>query len=316
MSKSTKLLAWALATVLGGAAALHAVAQARIYGVIRDETGKPVPGVKITVTLPSVASFKLEEKSDENGEYALALIDATRTYTYRLEKEGYQGQEMAFKVPINSNEKHDFQIVSMKAAQMGIGQGRELGPKDRAVLIFNEGAESAQQGDLATAKAKMQEALGLDPELGAAWTGLATLLYGEKQYAEAVAKAEKARALDPQDVKALRILAEGYQQLGDPVKAKEASTALLGADPKAGAADLYNQGIREYNAGNMAAALKLFEQALAGDPGFAKTHYMLGMCYVSQGDNAKAKEHLQTFIGMAPDDADAATAKEMLAYIK
>jgi hypothetical protein len=31
---------------------------------------------------------------------------------------------------------------------------------------------------------------------------------------------------------------------------------------------------------------------------------------------AQAKEHLQTFLQMAPNDPDAATAKEMLAYLK
>jgi tetratricopeptide (TPR) repeat protein len=316
MSKKTQRIAWAIALLAGFAGSLHAVSQARLYGTIKDENGKPVPGVKVTVLLPDVASFKVEEVSDSKGGYAVTLIDATKTYTYRLAKEGYQTQEIAFKVPINSNEKHDFQIYSLAAAQMGAAPGRELSAKDKAVLTFNEGAEAAQQGDSATARAKFEEAAKIDPTLAPVWTGLATLAYADKQYPAAIEHAEKARALDPKDAKALRILVEGYQQVGDAAKAKEFSTLLAGVDPKAGAADLYNQGIREYNAGNMAGAQTLFEQSLAGDPSFAKTHYMLGMCYVSTGENAKAKQHLETFIGMAPSDPDAATAKEMLAYIK
>ena len=67
----------------------------------------------------------------------------------------------------------------------------------------------------------------------------------------------------------------------------------------------------------MPAALKLFEQSLAADPEYGKTHYMLGMCYISQGENAKAREHLQAYIAVAEaGDADAATAKEMLSYLK
>jgi hypothetical protein len=38
--------------------------------------------------------------------------------------------------------------------------------------------------------------------------------------------------------------------------------------------------------------------------------------FINTGDNAKAKEHLQTFIELAPEDNDAATAKEMLASLK
>jgi len=311
-----KTLTFAVAALLAGATTLFAVAQARIWGTITDETGKPVPGVKLTVTLAGVESYKVEEISGADGSYAVTILDATRTYSYKFEKEGYQAVEQSFKVPINSNERRDVVILSLEEARRRGPAGRELSDADKAVLIFNEGAEAAQQGDLATARTKFEEAVALDPGLGAAHTALATMHFTDKDYAAAVAEAEKSRAIDPTDVKALRVLAEGYHELGDTEKAAAASQALNAADPKAGAMDLFNQGIREYNAGNMGKAKEIFEQALAGDPGFAKTHYMLGMCYVSSGDSAKAKEHLETFLAMAPEDADAATAKEMLNYIK
>jgi len=317
MSKQIKVTGWMFAAAALAASALLAVAQARVHGTIKDEQGRTLEGVKITVTLPDVATYRADAVSDKRGSYAVTLIDATRTYTYRYEKEGFQTIETSFKVPINSNEKHDVQMVSMEAAKMGIGQpGRQLTDQDKAILIFNEGAEASQQGDTATARKKFDEAVGLDPNLAAAWTALATLDFGDKQYAAAIAKAEKAVALDAKDARALRILVESYTELGDAAKAKSYAEALVAADPKAGAADQYNQGIREYNAGNMDKAYQLFEQSLAGDPTFAKTHYMLGMCHINRGENADAKEHFEAFLAMAPGDPDAATAKEMLSYIK
>jgi tetratricopeptide (TPR) repeat protein len=317
MSTQQRIAGWMLAVAAVGVSALFAVAQARVHGTIKDEQGRLVAGVQITVSLPGVASFKTESKSDDKGAYAVTLIDATRTYTYRFEKEGYQTLEQAFKVPINSNEKRDFQMVTLEAAKMGIGQaGRELTPQEKAVLVFNEGAEAAQQGDNATARTKIGEALALDGNLAAAWTALATLDFGDKQYAAAAEKAEKAIALEAEDPRALRILVESYTELGDTAKAQAASAALIAADPKAGAADQFNQGIREYNEGNMEKAYALFEQSLAGDPAFAKTHYMLGMCHINRGENADAREHFEAFLAMAPNDPDATTAKEMLSYIK
>jgi len=316
MLRIRQSMIFAVAALLAGATTLFAVAQARIWGTITDENGKPVAGVKLTVTLPGVESYKVEEMSAADGSYAVTILDATRTYTYKFEKEGYQAIEQSFKVPINSNEKRDVVILSLEEARRRGPAGRELSAEDKAVLVFNEGAEAAQQGDLATARAKIEEAVALDPNLGAAHTALAAMHFTDKDYAAAVAEAEKARGIDPADVKALRILAEGYHELGETEKAAAASQALAAADPKAGAMDLFNQGIREYNAGNMGKAQEIFEKALEGDPGFAKTHYMLGMCYVSSGDSAKAKQHLETFLAMAPGDADAATAKEMLSYLK
>ena len=59
----------------------------------------------------------------------------------------------------------------------------------------------------------------------------------------------------------------------------------------------------------------LLEKALAIDPTQARAHYLLGICY-SMDDKAKAREHLNKFIEMAPNDPDAAAAKEMLQDVK
>ena len=43
---------------------------------------------------------------------------------------------------------------------------------------------------------------------------------------------------------------------------------------------------------------------------------MLGLCYASTGENPKAREHLTKFLALAPNDNDAALAKEMLETLK
>lgn len=307
------------ATAWGMSSAASALNQARLFGTITDETGKAVAGVQITVVCKDVATFKLESKTDAKGNWAVTLIDATKTYNYKYEKPGFQTLQQDLKVGIGSNDRRDFQMLSeAEARKRGMVETpQELTAEDKAVIAFNEGAEASQMGDVATAKQKMIEASTLNPQLEVAFSALAGFLHMEKDYAGAVTAADKALALDPKDARALRVAVEANTALGNTAKAKEASTALAAVDPKAGAIDLFNQGVREYNSGSMPAALKLFEQALAADPTYGKTHYMLGMCYISQGDNAKARQHLESYIAVAPaDDADAATAKEMLAYLK
>ena len=71
-----------------------------------------------------------------------------------------------------------------------------------------------------------------------------------------------------------------------------------------------------YNAANVAAAKEAFGRALAKDPNHPKSHYMLGLCYASTSENAKAREHLTKFLELAPNDNDAAQAKEMLETLK
>ena len=250
----------------------------------------------------------------------MTLIDATKSYNYKYEKPGYQTMQQDLKVPIGSNDRRDFQMLSnAEAIKRGtaVAVPQEQTPEERAVVVFNEGAEASQMGDMETAKKKMVEAAALNPQLTIAHSALAGMLLADKDYAGAVAAADKALALDAKDARALRVAVDANTALGNKAKAKEASAALAAIDPKAGAIDLFNQGVREYNAGAMPAALKLFEESLAADPTYGKTHYMLGMCYISQGENAKAKQHLEAFIAVAESgDADATTAKEMLSYLK
>ncbi len=310
----------AVLAVLGGASAAQALNQARLYGTITDENDKPLAGVLLTVTCPEQPSFKLQTKTDAKGNWAVTLIDATKSYYYKYEKEGHQTMQQDLKVALGSNDRKDFQMLSTaEAIKRGsaVAVPQEPTAEDKAVLAFNQGAEASQMGDMATAKQKMIEASTLNPQLTIAHSALAGMLYTDKDYAGAAAAADKALALDPKDARALRVAVEANTALGNKAKAKEALAALAAVDPKAGAIDLFNQGVREYNAGSMAAALKLFEQSLAADPDYGKTHYMLGMCYISQGENKKAKEHLEAFIAVAAaDDADATTAKEMLSYLK
>lgn len=324
MTKSRHLPLWVAIAVtaivaLGMSSPASALNQARLHGTITDENGKPVAGVLVTVTCPEVKSFKLEATSDKRGNWAVTLIDATKSYNYRYSKEGYQEMQQDLKVALGSNERRDFTMLSVaEARKRGVTVAmQEATPEEKAVIIFNEGAEASQMGDLVTAKQKMIEASTLNPQLTVAFSALAGFLHAEKDYAGAVEAAEKALALDPRDARSLRVAVEANTALGNKEKAKAASVALAAVDPKAGAIDLFNQGVREYNTGTIPAALALFEQALAADPTYGKTHFMLGMCYISQGENAKAKEHLESFIAVAEaDDADAATAKEMLSYIK
>jgi len=312
---------WLFAVVLlGTAPAAQALNQARLYGTITDENKKPIEGIQITVTCPEIATFKLETVTDRKGNWAVTILDATKSYNYKYEKPGYQTMQQDLKVPIGSNDRKDFTMLSnAEAIKRGaaVETPQEPTTEEKAVVAFNEGAEASQMGDMETAKRKMLEAATLNPQLTVAHSALAGMLYADKDYAGAAAAADKALALDPKEVKSLRVAAESYKALGNTERAKAASAALAAIDPKSGAIELFNDGVREYNAGSMPAALKLFEQSLAADPSYGKTHYMLGMCYVSQGNNAKAKEHLEAYIAVAEaGDADAATAKEMLSYLK
>ena len=321
MSRTHRIGSLALALALAGAGALFAVTQGRIRGTVSDETGKPVAGVKITVTTSEVTDYKQEATTDDKGRFAIVLNDATRTYTYRFDKEGYQSLEESLKIPAGSNTEKNFTVMSMEAAQkQAAAEGGQPQPADtpenKAANAFNEGATAFNAQDYATAKAKFQEALSLNPNLPQAHQALGRVHLAEKNYQEAAAAAEKVLALSPGDAKAQALAYEAYTGLGNKEKAKEFESSLAAANPKVAAVNFYNQGVELFNAGKPAEAVPVLEKALAADAENPKIHNLLGLCYVNMGNNAKAKEHFEKFVAMAPNDPEAAAAKEMLQYLK
>jgi tetratricopeptide (TPR) repeat protein len=443
MNRIRRALAAALLAGLGTAAALHAVGEGRVLGLIRDTEGKPVAGAIATITSPEF-KFELKKTSDAKGNFTLLILDATRKYTIRVEKEGYVPTQGPLDVKVGENSQQTYVLEPLKPGQTAPapnqGQGgkaeapKQLSGSDKAIPVFNEGVTAFKAGDAATAVAKFKEAEQLDPKQAAAPGALADVYLSQKQYAEALGEADKYLALKPDDPRGLRDRYDAYQGMGDKAKAKAAFDALAVADPSrdtavriynlgadaaragqnaeatadlkraieidpkmepaySGLANVYynqknyaealstvdkllavnpgsaeglrirsdvyrrmaaeaashgdkakakelaaksqqaktamtagagkaaaggspdavfNQGVALFNANSIPEATAAFEKVLEMKPGHARAHYMLGLCYVNQGNSAKAREYLSKFVQLAPNDPDAKTAKEML----
>ena len=398
--------------------ALHAAGAGRVLGSVEDDAGQPLADVTITVTSPEF-KYSQEKKSDKKGKFSLLILDATRSYVIRLEKEGYQAFEAPLEVKLNETIRVGYTLARTAPAAPSTGPAEEEGTgqaitaynagvvafnagdhagaiakfeeaaqldpklvaapltlsglylakkqhaeaaaaaekalalepgnavalrtrydayseggqkekaeaalkeltaqvKDRetAVRVFNLGATAARNGDMDAAAARIREALEIDPTLEQAYSSLAGIYLSKKQYKEAAELAERHLAANPKSLEAMTVRAEAYRLLGDKAKAAEAKAAMEAAQADMTADDFYRQGVALYNAANVAAAKEAFGRALAKDANHPKSHYMLGLCYASTSENAKAREHLTKFLELAPNDNDAAQAKEMLETLK
>ncbi len=182
-----------------------------------------------------------------------------------------------------------------------------------AIQIYNEGARLTQTGDLTAAVAKFRAALELDPDLPQAFGGLATSYYNQEDWDGALAAAERLLELDPDSVLGRRIRYLVHDVLQSP-EATASLEAFMEVSPEDAAYALYERADMEFRAGNVEAAKSALLKILERAPDMARAHFTLAKIYVST-DVAKAKEHFQRFIELAPDDPEVATAKEMLGYL-
>src|SRR6185295_4613076 len=89
-------LALVLAFVLIPGGPLHAAGEGRVIGTVADGQNKPIEGAKVLVTLPGT-NYKQEKKTDKSGKFTLLILDATKEYRVRIEKDGFQPFEEALK---------------------------------------------------------------------------------------------------------------------------------------------------------------------------------------------------------------------------
>ena len=422
MHLRNRVLGLALILALVSTGALLGAGEGRMLGTVVDEEGKPIEGVKVTVTSPDLSGFEEVRTTNKKGQFSVVFAKAYLEYVYRFEKEGYATREMEVKTNVSGTTRQDFTLHSGQApaATVESGASPAAAASNAAIFTFNEGVDAYKAGERELALEKFKAAIEKDSQFPQAYTAMAELLYEMGRYEEAVTAAETAIAQSSGELNALRVMFDAHRKLGNEKEAAEAQAALQAAgrateeakriynegvalhkaedfpaamakfeeavamDPNLAAAynalttvsmqmkdwkkageyaekllklepghenalrirydaylntnnldklddalmdlavvdkefattNLYNQGIVFYNDGNIPAAREWFEKALQVDPNYPQALYYLGLSYISEGANDKAKELLQRFITVAPDDPEVATAKEMISYLQ
>ncbi|HVS66385.1 MAG TPA: tetratricopeptide repeat protein [Thermoanaerobaculia bacterium] len=187
---------------------------------------------------------------------------------------------------------------------------------DLPALLFNEGADAAAVGDLATAERRFLEALEVQPDLHQAVDALMVVYARRGEWRKAAERAEQMLERDPSNERALRVRYEAYREIGDAEKEKEALAALARVDSAALASAFLETGLAKFDAGDVAGAIVDLEKVVELAPDVASAHYYLGLCYTNTGEPTKAKARLERFVELAPNDPNAASAREMLRYLE
>jgi len=186
---------------------------------------------------------------------------------------------------------------------------------EEAKRIYNEGIAALKAGDKEGAFVKFQQALNADPNLEPALFAATTTGLEIGKYAEAAATAETILLNDPGNEDALRLRYNAALELEDDDMLIEALVGLASVEPAAARQNLWILAMAAYNANDNEKSKERFAKVLLIDPNNPQAHYLLGLIYLGEGANEETKEHLETFLELAPDDPDAPSAREILSYL-
>jgi len=310
MRRSLALCLLMLAAVANSA---FAIGEARVTGKVVDGTTKqPIPNVKINVKALEGKTFNQDFPAKPSGEYAIFLLDGTIKYRFTYTADGYAPYSEDMKLKLG--ERNDKNIELNKGNAAAPASGGKIEAKtvvDPSIAAYNAGAALANAGDDAGAIKKFQESVATKPDMIAGWEALAKIQLRSKDFKGAAESAQKALAIDSSETEMNGVAYEAYAGLGDKAKMAEWKKKL-----PANSGSLFNDAAKLINAGKDAEAEPLLKQAITADDKFANAYYELGMLYVRLQRNADAKTNLEKYLELDPKGKDAATAKEMLNYVK
>jgi len=289
-----------------------------IRGSVKDATGKPVDGAKVSIDADA-NNRHFETKSDKKGEFVQIGLPPG-AYKVSAEKDKTVAAPMPVQVRIGSGAPITLVLGAgggvtpeaaaknaelKKAFEEGVTASR-AGNHDAAIAAFTKASElnancydcyyniafsESQKKDYDKAEAAYKKAIELKADYAEAYNGLANIYNAQRKFDEAATASAKAMELS--------------------------GGAAAGAAGGGGNADaMFNQGVILWNAGKVADAKKQFEGAVAANPSHAEAHYQLGMALVNEGNLPAATTEFETYLKLAPNGPNAATAKGILGTLK
>lgn len=293
-----------LAALVALGLVMPAAAQNLMSGRVTDVKGQPVEGVAITIEQVS-SGRKFETKTNKDGEFTQVGLPSG-AYNVTATKEGVGSAKGTLSVRGGRTAPANF-VLGVSAAE-GL------------MRSFEEGGALITAGDFDGAIAKFMEALQASPQCSQCYYNIGVAYAEKKDYKKAEEAYKKSIEQKP-TADAYNGLMSVYTQQRKVEDAAEAGkkAAELSAAASGGEAaspeTTYNQGVVLWNAGKVAEAKVLFEQVIAGSPNHAEAHYQLGMALVNEGNLKGAGAEFDTYLKLAPNGPNAATATALRAQL-
>lgn len=298
-----------------------------IQGRVLDEQGNPLAGVVVVATTESSA-IPIEATTRKKGSFLLRTPDRDETYEVRCRRDGY-ADTVAYVQPTSAEiafveivmPRRSVAIEQDEAAPIPTPTPRPLTEqtseqRQAAILVFNAGVGALQAGELTQAAEQFRQAAEIDPEFPDPHRALAAISVERQDWSTAVESTERLLELEPNDPEAIRTLYFATLMLGDTEKLTPAARALAAADPAMVEGEMSSHARQLFENNQFELARSLLAVIVEGRPDLAEAHYLLGLCCNSLGDAACARSEFETFLGLAPDHPDAATAQAMIEYLE
>jgi len=279
-----------------------------VSGSVTDINGNPLRDVEVSA-LAEGSDGPLTVRSKKNGKFSIELPDYEMTYEFKFTKEGFEMASTEFRP---GPEELSPLVVTLALAD----QTPNTDERNRAIPIFNEGVAALEMGDKAAALENFREASEIDPDFAEAAGATAAIAMELDDFATAADAAENLARLQPENIDAISTAYFAELMLADMERFIPSARRLADANPEVVSNEMVQHAGVLFDNDELAGSRSLLEIILEREPEVVEAQLQLGLTCNMLGDSACAIDALEHYLKLAPDGADAATARSLLEYLQ
>jgi hypothetical protein len=306
MTTMRKTALFAILLILAGGvpAAQEYKGKGRLIGLVSDEAGVPLEGVKVKlVSLRAQTGF--EVLTDKEGKWVAAWIRGGG-WNIDFEKIGY----MPKKISADVQEYNRNPEISVKLAKV---VGMVITEEVKTLLV--KGNQLFEAKDYAGAEAAYYEILAKSPDAYIVYRNIGNCYFAREDYAKAEEFYLKVLDKDAKNFDALLLIGNTYANRGQADKALE-WYGKIEFDKIEDPIVLYNIGTSFYNSSKFEDALRFYKRAVEIQKEFTDAIYYTGLANLALGSNPEAVAAFERYLTIDPDSERAGQVRGFLDYLK
>ncbi|MDE2691243.1 MAG: tetratricopeptide repeat protein [Acidobacteriota bacterium] len=285
----------------------------RLSGTVEDSEGESVQGATVKLTLDGAGPEEVQ--TDRRGRWAKGGL-ASGNWIVLVSKTGFVPTE--HEVMVNEYATGaDRPVLRTNLRQVEAGGLTDDASAQAARGLLEQGNGLLAVEDFEGALAVFSEALPSLPD-GAKASVLVIIAQTQARLErddEAIANLEKALALAPENVDALRLMSRRLTVLGRSEEAQQYLERLpedLRADPEI----LLREGVDLYNQNDFEGAVEKLTAAIEREPEWADAYYYRGLARMAASQNEAAAADFRKLLELVPDGERAEEAKQFAEYLE
>jgi tetratricopeptide (TPR) repeat protein len=278
--------------------------KARVNGLVTDEQGKPIEGVRVKLfSVKAGEGFEL--RTDKDGKWVAAWVRGGG-WNIDFDKVGYEPKKIA--IDLNENKKNpDVTLVMRKVEGLVV--------TDDVRDLYGKGLELEGQKKYDEALAIYQDILTKFPDVYIVYQSVGNVYFAQEKYDLAEQSYMKVLEKDPKNVKAILSVGNCYQNRGDSAKALE-WYGKVDFEKIDNPDVLYNLGTNYFNSGKYEDAVKCYQKAVEKQPTYTDGLYQLGLTYLTLQKKTESIAAFESYLKIDPDSARAEQVKKFLEFLK